>query len=167
MAIRYPRGTGRGLPLDEDFRELPIGKAEVLKEGDHLAIIAIGSTVDPSLKAAGLLSERGINCAVVNARFAKPLDFDTIRGLASATKRLITVEENTLIGGFGSEVLSLVSNIAGTKVLRIGIPDEFVQHGPPGILRADYGLDPEGIARRILSFFPELILPASQPETKG
>jgi 1-deoxy-D-xylulose-5-phosphate synthase len=167
MAIRYPRGAGRGLPLDEDFRELPVGKAEVLKEGDDLAIIAIGSTVDPSLKAAGLLNERGINCAVVNARFAKPLDFDTIRGLARATKRLVTVEENSLIGGFGSEVLSLVSNIAGTKVLRIGIPDEFVQHGAPGILRADYGLDPEGIARRILSFFPELILPAPQPETKG
>ena len=92
---------------------------------------------------------------MVNARYAKPLDSELIRELAGRTKRLVTVEENALIGGFGSSVLSLVSETSDVSVLRIGIPDEFVEHGSRHALRAGYGLDAEGIARRILSFLPE------------
>ena len=157
MAIRYPRDNGLGVPMDEHFRELPVGKGEVLKHGDDLAIIAIGSTVAPSMEAARLLGDKGINCAVVNARFAKPLDSDLILELASRTKRLVTVEENALIGGFGSAVLSLLSNNTDISLLRIGIPDEFVEHGSRELLRANYSLDAEGIAHRILSFFPKLV----------
>jgi 1-deoxy-D-xylulose-5-phosphate synthase len=142
--------------MDERFRELPVGKGEVIKRGDDLAIIAIGSAVAPSMEAAGLLSNQGVNCTIVNARYAKPLDCDLILELARGTKRLVTVEDNVLVGGFGSAILSLLSNATDTRVLRIGIPDEFVEHGPQGLIRANYGLNGEGIAHRILSFFPEL-----------
>lgn len=157
VAIRYPRGSGLGVPIEEKFRELPIGKGEVLKTGDDLTIIAIGCAVAPSLEAAWLLNKRGIDATIVNARFAKPLDSELIMETVSRTKRLVTVEENVLAGGFGSAVLSLLSSIAGIRALRIGIPDEFVEHGSQETLRAHYCLDAEGIAQRILSFFyPEL-----------
>ena len=166
-AIRYARDSGLGVPMDEHFRELPVGKGEVLKHGDDLAIIAIGSTVAPSMEAAKLLGDKGINCAVVNARFAKPLDSDLILELANRTKRLVTVEENALIGGFGSAVLSLLSNNTGISLLRIGIPDEFVEHGSQELLRANYGLNAEGITHRILSFFPELARLSPPAKVKG
>ena len=167
MAIRYARDSGLEVPMDEHFRELPVGKGEVLRHGDDLAIIAIGSTVAPSMEAAKLLGDKGINCAVVNARFAKPLDSDLILELANRTKRLVTVEENALIGGFGSAVLSLLSNNTGISLLRIGIPDEFVEHGSQELLRANYGLDAEGITHRILSFFPELARVSTPAKVKG
>jgi 1-deoxy-D-xylulose-5-phosphate synthase len=157
MAVRYPRGSGLGVSVEEKFKELPIGKGEVLKTGDDLTIIAIGCAVAPSMEAAWLLNKRGIDATIVNARFAKPLDSELILETVSKTKRLVTVEENVLAGGFGSAVLSLLSSIAGIRALRIGIPDEFVEHGSQEILRANYCLDAEGIAQRILSFFyPEL-----------
>ncbi|TET13312.1 MAG: 1-deoxy-D-xylulose-5-phosphate synthase, partial [Dehalococcoidia bacterium] len=167
MAIRYARDSGLGVPMEEHFRELPVGKGEVLKHGDDLAIIAIGSTVAPSMEAAKLLGDKGINCAVVNARFAKPLDSDLILELANRTKRLVTVEENALIGGFGSAVLSLLSNNTSVSLLRIGIPDEFVEHGSQELLRANYGLNAEGITHRILSFFPELAHVSTPAKVKG
>ena len=156
IAIRYPRGNGWGVSLEEKLKELPIGKGNIIKTGSDLAIIAIGSAVVPSLEAAWILNKKGIDCAIVNARFAKPLDSDLILETVSKTKRLVTVEENVLAGGFGSAVLSLLSSIAGVRALRIGIPDEFVEHGPQELLRANYSLNAEGIAQRILSFFPEL-----------
>jgi len=156
MAIRYPRGSGLGTPIDEKFKELPIGKGEVIKTGTDLDIITIGCAVAPSLEAAWLLHDKGIDCAVVNARFAKPLDSELILETVSKTNGLVTVEENVLAGGFGSAVLSLLSSIAGIRALRIGIPDEFVEHGAQELLRASYSLNAEGIAQRILSFFPEL-----------
>jgi len=167
MAIRYPRDSGLRVPEDEHFRELPVGKGEVLKHGDDLAIIAIGSAVASSMEAAKLLGDKGINCAVVNARFAKPLDSDLILELASKTKRFVTIEENALAGGFGSAVLSLLSNIADTSLLRVGIPDEFIEHGSQELLRANYSLDAEGIAHRILSFFPELARLSPPTKIKG
>ncbi len=156
MAIRYPRGDSLGVPRDEHLEELPIGKGELLIPGDDLAIIAIGSAVIPSVEAARILREKGIDCAVVDARFAKPLDADLILEVASRTKRAVTVEENVLAGGFGSAVLSLLSHNVEVNLLRLGIPDEFVEHGPQELLRANYGLDAKGIAHRILSSFPEL-----------
>lgn len=166
IAIRYPRGTGIGVHLDEKLKELPIGKGDVVKTGNDLAIIAIGSAVVPSLEAAWLLNKKGIECTVVNARFAKPLDSDLILETVSQTKRLVTVEENALAGGFGSAVLSFLSSIAGIRALRIGIPDEFVEHGPQELLRANYSLNADGIARRILSFFTELARHSYHTKTK-
>ena len=167
IAIRYPRGNGLGVSLDEKLKDLPIGKGNIIKGGVDLAIIAIGSAVAPTQEAAWILNKTGIDCAIVNARFAKPLDSDLILETVSKSKRLVTVEENALAGGFGSTVLSLLSSIAGVRALRIGIPDEFVEHGPQELLRANYSLDAEGIAQRILSFFPELARHPYHTKAKG
>lgn len=147
VAIRYPRGTGEGVPIKQPLQILPVGKAEVLSEGAELAILAIGKTVMPALDAAMLLIETGIHATVVNSRFVKPLDEELICALAQDCGRILTVEENVLSGGFGSAVLECLdrNGIHGVKTKRLGIPDEFVEHGSQEILRAQYGLDANGI----------------------
>ncbi len=161
MAVRYPRGTGPGAALDSDLREVPLGQAEVLLTGPDVAILAIGSTVAPSLEAARVLSGRGVDCTVVDARFVKPLDAESIAAAARRTGRVITVEENTLAGGFGSAVLQLLQarGLDGVRTRCLGIPDEFVEHAPQAFLRARYGLDAPGIAGRVVNAFPELRQP--------
>jgi len=163
FALRFPKGSALGVPLEQELRELPIGKGEVLRAGHEVAILAIGASVIPALEAANRLGELGIGCTVVNARFAKPLDSVLILDLAHHTKRMVAVEENAIAGGFGSAVLELVqsSGIHDVKVELIGLPDEFVEHGPQGLLRAKYNLDADGIARRVLSAFPELTQPVT------
>jgi 1-deoxy-D-xylulose-5-phosphate synthase len=153
MAIRYPRGSGLGVDMDTELHELPIGEAETLRYGGDIAILAIGVTVAPALEAAEMLAKDGIEATVVNARFAKPLDAELILDLASHTKRLVTVEENSLHGGFGSNVAKLLqeSDINDVTVKYLGIPDEFVEQGSQAILRAKYGLDASGIARSVFS----------------
>jgi len=148
ISLRYPRGTGYGVAMDTDLKELEIGKGETLAEGDDLAILAVGVTVYPALEAARLLAVEGVRATVVNARFVKPLDRELILAAASRTGRLLTVEENALQGGFGSAVLELLE-AAGrydVRVKRLGIPDRFVEHGTQARLRADLGLDASGIA---------------------
>jgi 1-deoxy-D-xylulose-5-phosphate synthase len=166
FAIRYPRDVTCGAPLHQELWELPIGRGEVLRVGNDMAIIAIGATVAPSLEAAQNLTQSGIGCTVVNARFVKPLDSSLILDLARRTKRMVIVEENAMAGGFGSAVLEFLAS-SGTHdvdVELIGLPDEFVEHGPQRLLRANYGLDAEGIARRVLFSFPELA-PLTQAKT--
>jgi len=157
MAVRYPRGPGVGVKLDNELHQIPIGKGEILRQGQDVAILAIGATVAPALEAARKLAERGIEATVVNARFAKPLDAELIKELAGGTKRLVTVEENALSGGFGNSVIELLqqSGISDIQVKTIGIPDEFVEQGSQARLRANYGLDAEGIARKVLELFPQ------------
>jgi 1-deoxy-D-xylulose-5-phosphate synthase len=159
FAIRYPRGSGSSVQLGEVWQELPVGKGEVLREGEDVGILAIGVTVAPTIEAAQRLAEKGIECTVVNARFVKPLDSSLILEVARRTKRVVTVEENALRGGFGSAVVELLdgSHITDLRVERIGLPDEFVEHGSQGVLRAKYNLDSDGIAQRVISSFPELI----------
>jgi 1-deoxy-D-xylulose-5-phosphate synthase len=149
IALRYPRGAGEGAALEGAPSPLPIGKAELLEEGDDVAILAIGRGVPEALKAFQRLAERGIRAAVVNCRFVKPIDQDLIADLARRVPRLITVEENVLQGGFGSAVLELLSDegITSTAVERIGVPDRFVEHGPAQVLRAAYGLDAAAIVK--------------------
>ncbi|MGD0779705.1 MAG: 1-deoxy-D-xylulose-5-phosphate synthase [Dehalococcoidales bacterium] len=151
MAVRYPRSHGLGVKLDSDLHEIPIGKGEVVRYGDDIAILALGASVAPSLEAANKLALKGIEATVVNARFAKPLDKELITNLASQIKNIVTVEENVLTGGFGSSVISLLqeSGLNDVKIKNIGIPDEFVEHGTQAILRAKYGLDAEGIMRQV------------------
>jgi len=158
FALRYPKGLGSGVPLDEVWQELSIGKGEVLRVGEDVSILAIGATVGPALEAVQRLAGKGIECTVVNARFAKPLDTSLILDVARRTKRVVTVEENALWGGFGSAVAELLesSHISHLQVERIGLPDEFVAHGLQGVLRAKYNLDADGIAQRVISSFPEL-----------
>ncbi len=145
-AIRYPRGCGLGVPLDSDYRKIPIGEAEVLKEGKDLTILALGSMVAPSLKASEMLEKEGVSAGVINCRFVKPLD-QRIAQWAAATGRLLVVEENIRQGGLGGAVLELLNDLGmeNIRVSRIGLPDKFVEHGPIHLLHKNYGLDAEGI----------------------
>ena len=169
MAVRYPRGSGRGVPLSPELKDIPLGKGEVLREGRDICILALGPAVYAALDAARQLAQEGIECAVVNARFAKPLDSELILEQASHTGRVVTVEENALDGGFGSAVLQLLnsSEVAGMKTECIGLPDNFIEHGPQELFRSVFDLDAEGIARRIRSRFPELAPRIALKQQKG
>lgn len=148
-SLRYPRGNGWGGSLDAEMKALPIGKGEVLAQGKDVVILAIGSTVRPALEAARELSDRGVGVSVINARYVKPLDEELICSLAAEVRRVITVEENSLQGGFGSAILELMTQkrIPSVQVRRLGIPDTFVEHGPQDLLRQKYALDAAGILR--------------------
>jgi 1-deoxy-D-xylulose-5-phosphate synthase len=154
-AIRYPRGNGYGVPLDQTLKPLPVGKAEILREGADGVILALGSLVMPALEAASELQEQhGISVTVVNARFVKPLDSELILELAGKYGSLITLEENALQGGFGTAVLELLEeqSLSGTRVLRLGYPDSYIPQGEQHELRAMLGLDPPGISASVRSF---------------
>lgn len=148
--VRYPRGEGRGVVMDETFKEIPLGTWELLKDGKDLAIVACGNTVYPALSAALKLEGEGIRCCVVNCRFIKPMDREMLISLASEVPRILTVEENVLIGGFGSGVMEIFSDEGITlPVKRLGIPDIFLSHGSQSTLRKSIGIDEEGIKQFI------------------
>jgi 1-deoxy-D-xylulose-5-phosphate synthase len=154
IALRYPRGRGVGVDLDEDFSLLPIGKGEVLSQGDDLLILAVGSGVNEAVCAAALLADNHrLQATVVNARFVKPLDEDLILPLARSIGRVITIEENTLPGGFGSAIIELLADhgVNHVQVRRLGINDIFVEHGPQNVLRGNYQLDAAAIVQAALS----------------
>ena len=149
VAVRYHRGKGPGAMISPTPGLLDIGKGEVVRQGSDVLILAIGSTVYPSLRAAERLEAMGVHGAVINARFLKPLDEDLLCQRASAVGRVLTVEENVLQGGFGSAVLELFQEkgLRDVQVGRLGIPDLFMEHGPQSLLRKKYGIDEEGIFR--------------------
>jgi 1-deoxy-D-xylulose-5-phosphate synthase len=148
-AIRYPRGKVTGVSLDKSMRALQIGKAAISKEGNDICFLAIGSHVGTCLKAAELLATKNINASVVNMRFVKPLDGDVINKMLLKIKKFITVEENSLIGGFGESIVSFLRG-SGVVIENIGIPDKFIEHGSLKILRKKYGLTAENIACKAL-----------------
>ncbi|WP_422821899.1 1-deoxy-D-xylulose-5-phosphate synthase [Thermodesulfobacterium thermophilum] len=154
VAIRYPRGAGVGVSLDWEFKEIPFGKGEVLKSGKDLTILAVGSMVYPALKAALEAEKFGLSVEVINARFVKPLDEDLILSSVQKTKKVLLVEENTLIGGFSSAVLEFLTDkgIKGIEVKRLGLPDRFIEHGDLKTLHAKYHLNTEGILLKIKEF---------------
>jgi 1-deoxy-D-xylulose-5-phosphate synthase len=153
IAMRYPRGNGYGVPLmEEGWEPLPIGKAEVLRQGDHVLILGYGSMVYPAMQASEMLSEHGIEATVVNARFAKPLDTELIVPLAKQTGRVITLEEGCIMGGFGSAIAeSLLDHDVLVPVTRLGIPDVLVDHASPDQSKAALGLTTPQIVERILA----------------
>ena len=159
IALRYPRGTGVGVPMASQPQSLPIGKGEVLCNGDDLLIIAIGNRVQPSLDAADILTDSGVSATVVNARFVKPLDDQLILPIASRIGRVITVEDGVLMGGFGSAVLEMFtdSGLTAVRVKRLGIPDQFIEHGDVKTLYEQCGLDVEAIVREGLKLAHEQI----------
>jgi 1-deoxy-D-xylulose-5-phosphate synthase len=170
MAVRYPRSPGLGVTLDAELKQIPIGKGEILRRGNDVAIFALGAPVAPSLQAADALAARGIEATVVNARYAKPLDKTLIVDLCRHIKRVVTVEENVLNGGFGSGVAKLLqeSGINDVTIKNIGIPDEFVEHGTQAILRSRYGLDAKGIVNQVLGLFPGFVVNVtSKAESKA
>ncbi len=146
VAIRYPRGAGVGVERAADMELFPIGKAELLRTGSDVAVFAVGPSVYAAAEAADRLSAEGVQCAVVDSRFVKPLDERCLCEQARKAEALITVEENMLQGGFGSAVLeALHDNNVLIPVRRIGLPDKFIEHGSQKILRQRYGLDAQGI----------------------
>jgi 1-deoxy-D-xylulose-5-phosphate synthase len=147
VGVRYPRGQGLGTPLEEPIAPISIGQAEVLTTGGDILILAIGSTVADALAANEKLAAENIKATIVNCRFVKPLDTELIYGLARKIPQIITIEENVLQGGFGSAVLEALNDggISGFALKRIGIPDQFVEHGAAQLLRAKYGIDANAI----------------------
>ncbi len=154
IALRYPRGAGYGIELDRELKIIEIGKGEQLLDGGDVTIIAVGATVYPALQAADALRLKGVSAGVVNARFVKPLDAELILAAARRTGRIMTVEENSLQGGFGSAVLELLydSNMQDVQVRRLGIPDHYIEQGSQAQLRKDVGIDAEGITAAALEF---------------
>jgi 1-deoxy-D-xylulose-5-phosphate synthase len=148
VAIRYPRGKALGVPMDPEYKKIPWGQAEILRQGNDLLILALGSTVQPSLEAAIDLERDGFSVCVVNCRFVKPLD-KRLGELATSTGRVLVVEENIRQGGLGGALLELFNDIGieNVRVKRIGLPDKFVEHGPTSLLREKYGLDASGILK--------------------
>jgi 1-deoxy-D-xylulose-5-phosphate synthase len=151
-AMRYPRGNGVGAPIDQPPQLLEIGKAELLRDGGEIAIVAYGAMVHPSLEAAEQLAKVGIETTVVNARFVKPLDAPLLLALARTKRLIVTVEEAYLAGGFGSAVMELLEENGlqdKVRVVRMGIPDRLITHGDAKLLLAKYGLDADGIYNRV------------------
>ncbi len=165
-SVRYPRGKGVGVALDDDPQPLPVGQAELLAEGDDLAIVAIGQSVAEALAAASRLAADGIRATVINARFVKPLDLDALGRAARRTGRLLTVEDHVLAGGFGSAVLEALEGLGllgEVQIRRLGLPDRFIEHGTQEELRGLAGIDAAGIERgaRELLAAPARPIPAA------
>lgn len=153
FVLRYPRGTGFGIKLDDEPQDLPIGKGVWLKKGKDATILAIGNRVHPALAAAEALKKHKIDCGVVNMRFVKPLDSQIIDEALKVSKHLVTVEDNMLAGGFGSAVAEyLADKQANFKLLRLGIGDEFVEHGKVANLFDKLGLNAGQMTDHILKW---------------
>jgi 1-deoxy-D-xylulose-5-phosphate synthase len=155
IAFRYPRGTAEGVPLPERAREIPIGEGEVLKEGERVALLGYGYGVRIALDAAAILAEHDLGVTVADGRFAKPLDERLVERLAADHDLVVTIEENVLPGGFGSAVLEHLEDAFSerpeerARVLRIGLPDRYVMHGKPALLREEVGLTGPAVAERV------------------
>jgi 1-deoxy-D-xylulose-5-phosphate synthase len=147
-AIRYPRGNGFGVPLDPEIKTIPIGESELLRDGDDLLVVALGTLAHPALEAAAELASEGISAAVLNARFVKPLDVRRVAALAARCGAVLTVEEAAGSGGFGGAVLEALAE-AGLAIRTrcLAIPDRVVEHADPAAIRAELGLDAAGVAR--------------------
>ncbi len=152
IAMRYSRSSSIDMP-GKDMSEIPIGKGEVVRDGDDVAILAVGVMVQHSLKAAGILEKEGIHARVVNMRFVKPIDAELLDEVAEKFDKIVTVEDNTTVGGFGSALLETLQEIGKPRrVLKLGLPDSFVEHGAPQQLYELLELDPAGISNRVLHF---------------
>ena len=149
-AVRYPRGNGFGVPMDPDIKALPVGEAELLRDGDHAVIVALGTLAHAALEAANELAADGLPVAVLNARFVKPLDVQRIVALAKRCGAVVTVEEAAGMGGFGSAVLeALAQHDVTVPVHCLALPDRLIEHGNPGKQLAAFGLDAAGIAHAV------------------
>ena len=155
IAVRYPRGNGYGVPLmEEGWEALPIGKAEVLRQGDDVMLVGYGAMVNPAMQTAEILGEHGVQATVINARFAKPLDTDLMLPLAEKIGKVVTMEDGCIMGGFGSGLAEeFLDRDMKTDLLRLGVPDELVDHASPDQSRAVLGLMPAQMAERILERF--------------
>lgn len=153
VAIRYPRGSSGLAETRKDFRYIDVGLSETVLDGNDVFILSIGSCFNAAIEAADILKKSGISAGVVNMRFVKPLDEKTLLGIVSKTDRIVTVEENTIIGGMGSAVNEYINKIGKTaRVLNIGLPDVFIEHGNHEELRKKYRLDADSLAQSIIDW---------------
>ena len=153
FVLRYPRGAGFNVPVDKELKDLPVGEGVWLKKGKDVTIVAIGNRVHPALEAAELLKEKGLDAGVINARFVKPLDTEILQQALKASPRIVTVEDNALCGGFGSAVAEyLTGQDKPFHLLRLGLPDEFVEHGKVSQLFEQLGLTAQKMAEKILDW---------------
>jgi 1-deoxy-D-xylulose-5-phosphate synthase len=165
-SVRYPRGVSLGVPMDRELKELPIGKGELVLDGTDVAIVAVGVSVWPAVKAAEQLNEEGLSTAVINARFVKPLDQELIVNLAKRVRYVVTVEEGCKMGGFGSAVLEALSEAGVTvKTKVLGLPDWFIEQGPQDLLRERYGLTADGIYRSVKELVTKSPIYSGEPES--
>ncbi len=156
VALRYPRGSAIGVELKEEFELLPVGKAEVIQEGSDVAILAVGNMVQFSIAAAEKLKVDGINTQVVNMRFIKPMDNELLDEVANKFNKIITVEENSIAGGFGSGVIEYFADKNyKSDIKRLGLPDKFVDHGTQAELYKILGIDADGIYKNVKTFYEE------------
>jgi len=163
-ALRYPRGAAEGAELPPRAEPIPIGEGEVLAEGERVALLGYGYGVTVARGAAAILEKHGLKPTVADGRFAKPLDGRLAERLAREHELVVTIEENVLAGGFGAAVLEHLEEAFAeapserARVLRVGLPDDYVTHGKPALLRAEVGLTGESVADRVLAS-----LPSAQP----
>jgi 1-deoxy-D-xylulose-5-phosphate synthase len=156
-ALRYPRGAAEGAELPAEPREIPIGSGELLASGERVALLGYGYGVAVALQAAEVLADHDLAPTVADARFAKPLDTELLERLALSHDLVVTIEENVLPGGFGSAVLEHLEDAFAdrpgerSRVLRVGLPDRYVTHGKPALLREEVGLTGESVAERVLA----------------
>jgi len=164
IAIRYPRGAGTGAVPKKNPQILEIGKSEVLRHGSRAAIIALGNMCGLALEAAASLDAQGVSTAVINARWIKPLDTTTIEFFARGCEVICTMEDHVLTGGFGASVMELLSSQRiMTPVVRVGWPDQFVEHGTVPILREKHGVTAAAAIEKILSALPARRSASVQP----
>ncbi|MBI2787936.1 MAG: 1-deoxy-D-xylulose-5-phosphate synthase [Elusimicrobia bacterium] len=154
VSIRYPRGSGVGVAMDAEPKAIPVGKGVRLKDGNDVTLLAIGNRVHPALEAAQILEDKGFSVGVVNMRFVKPMDVELLKECAAKTPRLVTIEDNVIQGGFGSAVLEALTP-GRAEVLRLGLPDSFVEHGAPHLLYDVVGLSGPKIAERVAAWLPQ------------
>lgn len=168
-ALRYPRGASLGIPVDPEIKELEIGKGEVLREGTDIVLIAYGHMVYPAMEVAQMLEKDGLSVGVINARFVKPLDADLITRYARSARCLVTLEEHSVQGGFGSAVLeALHENILHPVAVKcIGVGDLVVEHGAPKLIRRDLKLDLEGIFGTVQEFYEKVMMESPSVTTNG
>ncbi len=153
IAIRYPRGSALGVPVKDGFTEIQIGKAERLVKGQDVVLLAVGNMVEYAKKSSEKLLAEGIRCEIINMRFIKPLDIDMLNDVVTRFDKLVTLEESTVVGGFGTGVLEyLAERNLKNDILRIGLPDKFVDHGTQEELHKQIGIDPDGIVEKIKIF---------------
>lgn len=157
IAMRYPRGNGLGVEMDSEMKTLPIGSWEILREGNDAVILTFGTTISMALTAANTLAEQGISVRVVNARFIKPMDEAMLHDIMKTDLPILTIEETMLQGGFGSAVLEFANDHGYRNVTidRIGIPDEFIEHGDVDLLLAEINVTSEEAVKRIEQLVPK------------
>ncbi|MFL5913674.1 MAG: transketolase C-terminal domain-containing protein [Gaiellaceae bacterium] len=153
IAFRYPRGEAEGVPIPSRPRAIDIGRGELLREGERVALLGYGFGVPLALATANLLQKHDLHATVADARFAKPLDMELIASLVAEHDVLVTLEDNVLAGGFGSAVMEELADrdVAGdVRLVRVGLPDRYVTHGKPALLHEEVGLTPNAVAERVL-----------------